>query len=164
MPMTKKQVADFLGVSIRTVEGYIQKGKLTPGKAKGTRGDISVFDEEQVRQLKEERGEVQFIPGLQKEKPAGGSSALVAPLPVALAEQSRVERERFIEVIDRLAPPVRLSEKHLLSIPEAAMLSGIPAAKLRAAVKSGKLKAIPGIGRGLGKVRRADLDAYVRKL
>jgi excisionase family DNA binding protein len=65
---------------------------------------------------------------------------------------------------EKPAPAINLSDKLLLSIPEASMLSGIPADKLRAAVKSRKLKAVQSVGRGLGKIKRSDLDAYVRKL
>jgi hypothetical protein len=45
-----------------------------------------------------------------------------------------------------------------------ARLSGLPVEALRKAVKTGKLKVIKSAGRGFGKVKRTELEAYVRKL
>ncbi len=60
------------------------------------------------------------------------------------------------------ASPVRLADKLTLSLTEAALLSGLSRNHLREAIGAGKLKA-KIIGRGW-KVKRPDLDLYVRKL
>jgi hypothetical protein len=57
-----------------------------------------------------------------------------------------------------------LAHKLLLSLPEASRLSGVPIDKLRAAVNSGELATVSGVGRGLGKVRRETLETYVKSL
>ena len=72
-------------------------------------------------------------------------------------------RDGMIAAFHAMAAPMRLSEKLLLSLPEPSTLSGSPVADLRAAVHAGKLKTM-GVGRGLGKVRRSDLEKYVSKL
>ena len=57
-----------------------------------------------------------------------------------------------------------LSHKLMLSLPEAARLSGVPIEELRKAAKAGKLKMVKNAGRGFGKVKRTELESYVRKL
>ncbi len=166
--MTKTEAAAFLNVSPRTIEGMAAKGKLTPAKAKGKRGDITVYDESELERLKAERGQIVFTAAPEASAPASAE-------PQALARLSDVRPSELVAAltaaIDRarernhIAPTVSdLAQKLLLSIPEAAALSGVPAAKLRSAVNAGSLRTVKSVGRGLGKVRRADLDAYVKKL
>ncbi len=52
----------------------------------------------------------------------------------------------------------------MLSLPEAARLSGVPVEALRAAVKAGKLKVVGSAGRGFGKVKREALEAFVKRM
>jgi excisionase family DNA binding protein len=58
---------------------------------------------------------------------------------------------------------VPLGEKMLLSLPQAAEVSGVPVAYLRAAVKAKRLKTV-AVGGGYGKVKRVDLETYVENL
>jgi hypothetical protein len=52
----------------------------------------------------------------------------------------------------------------MLSLPEASRLSGVPVEALRGAVKAGALKVVKSAGRGFGKVKREELERYVKKL
>ncbi|MGI8566521.1 MAG: hypothetical protein ACR2LZ_08590 [Pyrinomonadaceae bacterium] len=52
--MTKQEVADFLSVSTRAVESYAAKGRLSVTYTKGKRGQIAVFDDGEVKRLKDE--------------------------------------------------------------------------------------------------------------
>ncbi len=52
----------------------------------------------------------------------------------------------------------------MLSLPDAARLSGVPVEELRRAAKAGKLRMVRNAGRGFGKVKRTELEAFVRKL
>jgi hypothetical protein len=76
----------------------------------------------------------------------------------------------FFDLVQKLieqasdVPIADLSHKLMLSLPEAARLSGVPVEALRAAVKAGKLKIVESTGRGFGKVKRPDLETYIRKL
>jgi excisionase family DNA binding protein len=59
---------------------------------------------------------------------------------------------------------VSIENKLMLTLPEAAELSGISVDHLRSAVRDGKLKTVKGIGGGYGKVKRAELDRFIKSL
>jgi len=63
MSVKKKEAAAFLGISTRQVENYARAGRISVRKERGKTGDISVYDEEELRGLKNEldakRGVVQ---------------------------------------------------------------------------------------------------------
>jgi excisionase family DNA binding protein len=161
MTMTKKEVAEYLGVSVRTVEGYIEKKKLNPTLATGVRGKVSVFDKEEVERLKTERGEVVYTP------PAKVKDLL--PPQALQARQSNPLGQRLLDVLEGLQSSgkgitanVPIADKLTLSLDEAAKLSGLSRGHLREAITGKRLKARI-IGRGW-RVKRDDLDAYVKKL
>jgi excisionase family DNA binding protein len=81
-----------------------------------------------------------------------------APL-VAVLERLKVAPSE--DLLARLAP---LSDKLTLSVAEAAHLSGFSPDSLRDAINAGKLKAKKVKGRRGWTIKRADLEAYVRKL
>jgi excisionase family DNA binding protein len=53
--MNKKEAAEYLGISVRQLQNYARQGRLSVRKGKGKTGDISIFDNEELRQLKDER-------------------------------------------------------------------------------------------------------------
>lgn len=61
--MNKKVAAAYLGLSTRQLENYARAGRVTVRKERGKTGDISVYDEDEINQLKSEldakRGVVQ---------------------------------------------------------------------------------------------------------
>jgi excisionase family DNA binding protein len=158
MPLTKKEAADFLGVTIRSIEAYAAKGKLSTAKAKGTRGDITVYDEAELQKLKDERGQVSFIERPEQgEKPRTENLALIRP------EQSAA-LAALIEAVQKSAAPTTAdaANKLLLKLDEASKLTGLSRAILREAIENKKLKA-KIIGRAW-RIKRIDLDAYISKL
>lgn len=52
--MDKEQAADYLGVSVRTLERFAAAGKLTKGRAKGKTRPVVIFDKKEVERLKKE--------------------------------------------------------------------------------------------------------------
>ncbi len=52
--MKKKDAAAYLGISTRQLENYARAGRLSVRKEKGKTGDISVYDEGELQQLKSE--------------------------------------------------------------------------------------------------------------
>ncbi|MGB8510743.1 MAG: helix-turn-helix domain-containing protein [Pyrinomonadaceae bacterium] len=54
MSMKKKDAAAFLGISTRQIENYARAGRISVRKERGKTGDISVYDEEELRGLKNE--------------------------------------------------------------------------------------------------------------
>jgi excisionase family DNA binding protein len=155
--MTKKEAAAFLGVTIRSIEAYAAKGKLTPGKAKGTRGDITVYDETELQKLKDERGQVTFLERPAPEHPTTENLALMRP------EQSTA-LAALIHAVQSSAEPstADAANKLLLKLDEASKLTGLSRIILRTAIDEKKLKA-KIIGRAW-RIKRTDLDAYVTKL
>lgn len=77
MSLTKKEAAALLGISTRQIENYARAGRITVRKERGKTGDISVYDEEEINQLKSEldakRGVVQ--PAVMREPAAPGEAA-----------------------------------------------------------------------------------------
>ncbi|HKH19345.1 MAG TPA: helix-turn-helix domain-containing protein [Gammaproteobacteria bacterium] len=77
MSLTKKEAAVLLGISTRQLENYARAGRVTVRKERGKTGDISVYDEEEINQLKSEldakRGVVQ--PAVMREPAAPGEAA-----------------------------------------------------------------------------------------
>jgi excisionase family DNA binding protein len=77
MSLTKKEAAALLGISTRQLENYARAGRVTVRKERGKTGDISVYDEAEINQLKSEldakRGVVQ--PAVMREPAAPGEAA-----------------------------------------------------------------------------------------
>jgi excisionase family DNA binding protein len=152
--MNKEEAAAFIGVSVRTLQRLTSKGGIPFHQEQGKKGKETHYDE------------ADLIDYQQKNKPATIMRA-GSPLAMTLGTTSDATQgaaHDMLAAFRALAAPVKLSEKFLLSLPEAAALSGVPVDKLRSAVNSGALKAIRTIGRGFGKVRRSDLENYVSKL
>jgi DNA-binding transcriptional MerR regulator len=169
MVMTKQEAADFLDVTIRSIEAYAAKGKLTPARAKGKRGDITVYDEAELQKLKTARGEVVF-----SSLPKANNSPSTPPSQALQTRQSVALGQMILDALQGLQTPGKhtserltvadLSHKLMLSLPEAARLSGLPVEALREAVKAGKLKVVGSAGRGFGKVKREALEAFVKRM
>jgi len=54
MSLKKKDAAAILGISTRQIENYARAGRITVRKERGKTGDISVYDENEIKQLKSE--------------------------------------------------------------------------------------------------------------
>lgn len=54
MSLKKKEAAALLGISTRQLENYARAGRITVRKERGKTGDISVYDEAEITQLKSE--------------------------------------------------------------------------------------------------------------
>jgi len=124
---------------------------------------VGLFSEGELQQLMEK------IEGLAPVAAPADTSAEQALVPVAPAPGVL---ERLAAALEALRPgaqaaprPVSIADaahKLTLSLPESAALSGLSRNHLRQAIKEGNLKSRK-IGRGW-RVKRADLEAYVRKL
>jgi excisionase family DNA binding protein len=157
--LTKQAAADFLGVTIRSIEAYAAKGKLTPAKAKGQRGDITVYDEKEVEALKREREQIQYVPRPDTAlatSSSTGQNAIVKRRDVA-------EFIALIESARTAAPSIAdLAAKPLLKLDEAQMLTGLSRQTLREGIDNGKLKA-KVVGRSW-RIKRDDLNLFIKKL
>jgi excisionase family DNA binding protein len=165
--MNKREAAEYLNVSERAVERYANRGKLSVRLEKGKRGNVAVYDDGELRKLKAaldaERGVM---------RPAVALPDTPDQEPRQLARLSDVRGSvDFLALLSQLGnaaqtrqtlSPVELAAKHLLTLDEAATLSGLSKNHLSDAIHSGKLKA-KKIGRGW-KVKPLNLKSYTDKL
>jgi excisionase family DNA binding protein len=166
--MNKKEAAAYLGVSTRTLEGHAAKGDLSVRYVKGKTGDVADFDESELRKLRAQ------IESKRATRPAVSRDTPESPEdePRSLARLSDVRPSEFVAAmaaaLDRarernhIAPQINVGEKIMLSLDDAAALSSLSVNHLREAIRAGKLKGRI-IGRGY-KIKRTDLDSYVKKL
>ncbi len=133
---------------------------LTVTYVRGRTGKQSDYDESEVERLKAEL-----------EAPAYPTTALQAANSPAVGLVAPQERERFLHALEALSdkrdansqPTISdLAVKPLLTLSETQMLTGLSRNTLRDAIDAKKLKA-QIIGRAW-RVKRDNLDAYVRKL
>lgn len=166
--MNKREAAEYLNVSERAVERYTEQGKLSVRYEKGKRGKASVYDESELRRLK---------------ATLDGKRSLVRPamaLPDNPDQEARqlarlgdtpARLAQFIGALEALGfhrsardtrAHVSVEGKLLLKLDEAAALTGLSRATLRAAIEAGKLRA-KIVGRAW-RIKRADLESYITKL
>lgn len=169
--LNKQQAAEFLGVTVRTLERYTQEGKIGGRYEKGKTRSVMVYSEDELRAFKATLETKTYKPAVDppSTKPDRDESALSKfvevsqPLPlfeelnhlVDVLKAIRAEQE-----VDRLTVPIH--HKLTLSIAEASALSGVSRQRLRAAIKEGILPA-QSISRGY-RVKRTDLEDYIDSL
>ncbi|HEV7378023.1 MAG TPA: helix-turn-helix domain-containing protein [Pyrinomonadaceae bacterium] len=171
--MNKLEAVEYLKskgveISVRTLQRAVSANELPVAYVRGHKGDEASFSESDLDRFAERRSSATYVsrdvpgqnngtggtPQALMRQGTGASPALAQLL--SLIEQARAQARPQETISD-------LAHKLVLSLPEAAALSGVPVAHLRSAVHSKKLKTV-GVGRGLGKVKRADLDLFVKKL
>lgn len=191
--MNKTEAASFLGCSVRAVERYAAAGRLTGRYERGATGKVLVFDALEVETFKAEletpqpRAVTKAVTldaapnsdnardnarGLDNSDstdatPSSDSTSLatLVEAPNApLALQLLASLQAIATSLDdaRGAPTVPIADKPLLKLNEAALLTGLSRTTLRTAIADNGLKATL-IGR-TWRIRRADLDAYLKKL
>ncbi len=162
--MNKKEVSEFLGVSTRIVEKYASEGRLGEVTyVRGKTGKQANYDREPVEKLKA----ALESPDTALATKSPDARLFVASLVEALAsrEQDNIEAIRGLLKETSEQPnngAVRVGEKLLLNLSDCRLLTGLSDNNLREAIKEKRLKA-KIIGRGY-KVKRADLDEFVKKL
>lgn len=163
--MTRKQAADYLNCSEKTISRYVSAGRLTAQYIHGKTGQQLDIEQGELDRLQEELNTPQ-VRGIEVERQAGTSRALVpttpAPIanPVTLAQlQKLLEQGTGQDKTRRTRPVVPISELKFLSVDEArALLGAVPLATIKAAMQSGDLPAKKLGGRWA--IRRGDLDKW----
>jgi excisionase family DNA binding protein len=185
--MNKEEAANYLGCSVRALERYTQKGRIAAAYVKGKTRPTVEYREEDLRTFKIELDAELYPQRPAVEKQVSDNGANLAHNPAALATLGNIAPQsdvrEFVGMIVResvkesvsaalevtagakIAPSaVPISEKLMLSLKEAAALAGISRDRLLTAIEAGGLKASKDtLGRGW-RVKRDDLDAYVKKL
>ena len=146
--MNKKQAAEFLGVSVRALERYVQQGKLTVRYEKGKTRPTANFDQRELEAFKEELNQPTIKPAVESRQITTDVYDETDITPVNVAEFGE------FTVVDRLAgmvemlitrgdkrPTVPIESKILLTLDEAQAMSGLSKRYLREAINQGNLKA-----------------------
>jgi excisionase family DNA binding protein len=155
---TKKEAAEYLGVSERAVERYAVDGRLNVYQEKrfmsGKTRLINLYDFEDLKKMKEEMSQPQQVRSalpVKKDalaRSAAGLSSLAGLLKEMSAPTSKVSG-------------VPLNEKLSLSLSEAAELSGYSESFLAEACRDGRL---PAHKHGGWHITPENLKAFVSKL
>ncbi len=171
--MNKEQAAEYLGITVRTLQRHMAANRISFRGGRDT-GKEATFTADDLDRFKADQDTLTATvspvvsPLSESVSPAPQQALQAAFQPQDIAPLG----ERLLSVLEGLqsqAPaksaPLSVSDiahKLTLSLAEAAQLSGLSRGHLRQAIEEKKLKARI-IGRGW-RVKRDDLDAYVRKL
>jgi excisionase family DNA binding protein len=163
--LSKQEAMELLGLkAAKSIERYVSSGKLVIAEwvrpASGGK-PAPLFDRTELERFKETN--LAGFGATEETQKEDGATEKTALLPLGKATKATGEATGFLSMMAewerRRAPLSDLAHKLTLGMDEAARLSGIPAAQLRAAAKTGQLTAVK-IGRGV-RVRRDDLQRYV---
>lgn len=170
--MDKKQAAEFLGVSVRALERYVQQQRISVRYEKGKTRPTANFDLAELEAFKAELNQPTIKPAVESRQiPTEDRSQEDK----ALVYSGEVSEFGEITVIDKLSsiiellldregslPVVPVADKLLLTLPEAQALTGLSREFLRNAISQGQLKA-QVIGKSW-RIKRSDLDDYITNL
>lgn len=186
--MTKKEAADFLGISTRTLERNTEKSLIAARYEKGKTSDVLVYDREELERFKAERENPVHLPTVEAATPPTNRMENQTPPNSDTAMARFVEGGNIggdandfafalVQALAQLQPAggtVATSSEHsgpaatppaqklLLSLTEAQSYSGLSRAGLMDAIHAETLAA-QKIGRGW-KIKRRDLENYVEGL
>lgn len=167
MELTKKEAAEFLGVSTRALERYTQQGKIGVKYSQGKNGKQAFYQQSDLEQYRDSQiipthkpatEEVSTAPDLALARVVGGEQLPAFP-PIAV--------DRLVSAFETISshlqqPKISLTDKLVLTIDEAQMLTGFSKNILKNAIKEKKLNA-QIIGRSW-RIKRSDLDKYIKNL
>ncbi len=166
--MNKKEAADVLGISTRSVELYCKQGKLSVSYVRAAKGREAVFDDNEVARLRDAlQAPLAGRPAIAGPDhggalvPAGIDREAAAALAVAIVQQIASQQETAGQQA-KTRPAITASDKLLLTLDECRELTGLSRDILRDAIRANTLYA-----RQIGKafrVKRTDLETYIGNL
>ena len=182
--VNKKEAAEFLGVSEKTVERYKSAGKLSARMKRitGTDGksrQVLDFNQADLDRLKRELSNEIVYPEItprhaqtktqtDTDRQTSIDNLSLQNNEFGIVRQTQTDNligtilERLENVFERQLEASNRSQKMMLDIVEVSILSGLPKSFIRQSIKAGELKA-KIIGRGW-KVKRLDLDEFIKNL
>ena len=173
--MNKKEAANFLGVSVRALERYVQQGRISVRYEKGKTRPTANFDSGELETFKTELNQPSYKPAVQSRQTSSNIEPRQIATDVKLETDKALVYPGDISVVDKLAgiiegllaktetqPKVPIADKLLLTLPEVQTLTGLSKRFLRDAINEGQLKA-KIIGKSW-RIKRSDLDKYIANL
>ncbi len=166
--MNKQEAAEFLGVSVRALERYVQQGRIGGHYEKGKTRPTLVFDAAELEAFKAELEQKLYRPAVEATNPDTSDTALAKLSSTSSIQPEPAESEHLSALIEALLEhqsqrsSTPAYHKLLLTLAEAHELTGLSRSILREAISQGTLKA-KIIGKSW-RVKYADLERYVEKL
>lgn len=175
--MTKKEAAEYLGVTERTLERYTSQGRLGVRYEKGKTHNVASYDVGELERFKAElekpthRPAVQRMDGLTPNPDSDMSalSPLSGPagfdmLEKIIAATANSTAQAMLTASERPQEPqkgsqVQIADKLLLTLAECQQMTGLSRQTLRQAISEGNLKAKQA-GRSW-RIKRADLEKFI---
>jgi excisionase family DNA binding protein len=183
--MNKKEAAEFLGVSEKTVERYKSSGKLSARLkrivgADGKSRKVLEFNQSDLERLKRELsgnmvfpettdGHAQTKTQTDTDKQTQLDTANLAGNELSIYGQTRTDNlfgiifKSFESMSERHLETSGRFQKLVLTVDEAAAVSGLPKAYLDRAIKKEQTLKATKIG-GRYRIKRQDLDEFINNL
>ena len=167
--LTKKEAAEYLGVSTRTLERYVKNGKLSVRYEDSSNGEIALFDSGELDQFADDKQTPRIRPAstdlslattTSDTVPSRGVGGLLAPF------QELTERLIFAlsdhEGRKEKITPDQLRGKLLLTLAEAQIMTGLSREILMEAIKNGQLSS-QIMGKAY-RIKARDLERFIDEL
>jgi excisionase family DNA binding protein len=164
--LAKKEAAEYLGISTRTLERHVKNGEIIVRYQPGATNDVAMFDEQDLENLRNERQVPKVKPTIVQT-----SSELVEQQPADITDRITQTSGGFLAPLitpfrdfsERLFSfPFLLQGKILVTLNEAQIITGLSREILMNAIKSGELEA-----KIMGKayrIKRKELERYIDEL
>ena len=186
--LDKKQAAEYLGVTTRTLERHAKEGKLSVRYENSQFGEIAMFDPEELENFKEGKQTTRIKPTIEPDQPKpidrpSNPQSQIARSPQTQTELFNPQQPESNFIITALMAPLaglfgnltksidnhssristtELRSKLLLTLDEAQVITGLSREILQEAIKNGELPS-----KMMGKAHRIktqDLERYIADL
>ena len=156
--MRIKEAAEYIGISVRSLQRNMSEKRIAYTQRRGVSGKMeNIFDVAEVERFKTAR---------EAEETKTALIPLTTETALTIRDDAMSQSVALIKEALQLQPSqasaVAVEAKLLLKLDECAAMTGLSRQMLREAIDAKKLKARI-IGRAW-RVKRSDLDAYIKKL
>ena len=186
--LDKKQAAEYLGVTTRTLERHTKEGKLSVRYEQSQFGEIAMFDPEELENFKEGKQTTRIKPTIEPDQPKSidrppNPQSQIARSPQTQTELFNPQQPETTFIIAALMAPLgalfgnltraidnhgsrvsttELRSKLLLTLDEAQVITGLSREILQEAIKKGELPS-KMMGRAY-RIKTQDLERYIADL
>ena len=167
--LNKKEAAEYLEVSSRTLERYVKDGKLSVRYESSPSGEVALFDPDELAQFSEDRktprtkpvsNDLALAPTTSDMALSRGVGGLLAPFQ-ELTERLILALSERKHDSSRMTPAM-LQGKLLFTLAEAQIMTGLSRQFLVEAIKDGRLPS-QIIGKGY-RIKAKDLEKFIDEL
>ena len=167
--LTKKEAAEYLGVSTRTLERYVKNGKLSVRYEDSQNGEIALFDSGELDQFADDKQTPRIKPASMDSDlaattsdivPSRGVGGLLAPFQ-ELTERLIFALSDYEDRKEKITPD-KIRGKLLLTLTEAQIMTGLSREILMEAMKDGRLPS-QIMGKAY-RIKAKDLETFVDEL